>query len=289
MNYILLEKESMKNHCTFRTGGIADRLYQVKSVDGLLEVLDILNDEKINPVIIGNGSNILVSDKGIKEPAIEIGSGFDKIDVDDIYIRAEAGALLSKVANIALENGLTGLEFASGIPGSVGGAVFMNAGAYGGEIKDVLLTVDVIKDGKTETYEASDMDLSYRHSRAMEEDMIITGVTFRLSKGDKNEIKAKMDDFNGRRRDKQPLEYPSAGSTFKRPEGYFAGKLIMDSGLAGFSIGGAMVSPKHCGFIINSGDATSSDIYELICHVQNTVKEKFGVDLEPEVKLIGEF
>lgn len=287
MDYEFLESQSMAEYTTFKVGGTAKRLYKVYSVDGLKEVLDICGDEK--PIIIGNGSNLLVSDKGLEPPVIVIGNGFDKITVEGETITAEAGALLSKVAKAAMENDLEGAEFASGIPGSIGGAIYMNAGAYGGEIKNIVKSVDVIKDGELITLSGDEMDFGYRHSRAMQEDMIIVSVVFSLAKGDKDEIVAKMNDFNSRRRDKQPLEYPSAGSTFKRPEGYFAGKLIMDSGLAGYRVGGAMVSPKHCGFVINYENATATDVYELILHVQEVVNEKFGVMLEPEVKLIGDF
>ena len=287
MDYEFLENQTMAEYTTFKVGGTAKRLYKVYSVDGLKEVLDICGDEK--PIIIGNGSNLLVSDKGLEPPVIVIGNGFDKITVEGETITAEAGALLSKVAKAAMENDLEGAEFASGIPGSIGGAIYMNAGAYGGEIKNIVKSVDVIKDGELITLSGDEMDFGYRHSRAMQEDMIIVSVVFSLAKGDKDEIVAKMNDFNSRRRDKQPLEYPSAGSTFKRPEGYFAGKLIMDSGLAGYRVGGAMVSPKHCGFVINYENATATDVYELILHVQEVVNEKFGVMLEPEVKLIGDF
>ena len=285
----LLENESMANHCTFKAGGIASRVYKVFSIEGLENVLKICTEEGVKPLIFGNGSNILVSDKGITTPVIIIDTGFDNIQVEGDIIKAEAGAMLSVIARKALDNSLTGIEFASGIPGTVGGAVVMNAGAYGGEMVDVIQDVDVIINGERKTLTNKEMDFSYRHSRAMNEEMIIVGVTLKLTPGNKEEISFKMNDFNSRRREKQPLEYPSAGSTFKRPEGYFAGKLIMDSGLAGASVGGAMVSPKHCGFIINSGNATATDIYELIKNVQNTVKEKFDVVLEPEVKLIGEF
>ena len=208
---------------------------------------------------------------------------------DGEMIEAQAGARLSKVSRVALENSLTGMEFASGIPGTIGGALYMNAGAYGGEMKDVVESVKVLMNGEIIELKGDEMDFGYRHSRAMQDEMIFLSTKLRLKSGDKTKIEETMNDFNQRRRDKQPLEYPSAGSTFKRPEGYFAGKLIMDSGLAGESFGGAMVSPKHCGFVINTGGATSTDVYELIKRVQNVVYEKFGVRLETEVKLIGEF
>ncbi len=289
MNYELKTNEPMSLHTTFRTGGNADKFYKVYNIQGLKEVLNICRSEEQKPLIIGNGSNLLVSDSGVKEPVIDIRNGFDHIIVEGDTITAGAGAVLSKVASTALENSLEGFEFAHGIPGTVGGAVYMNAGAYGGEIKDVAVSVEVYVNDEVKTIPAEDMDFSYRHSRAMLEDMIILGITIKLKKGDKAEIKARMDDFSERRRSKQPLEYPSAGSTFKRPEGYFAGKLIMDSGLSGASVGGAMVSPKHCGFIINYDNATSSDIYNLIKKVQEEVKLKYEVSLETEVKLIGEF
>ena len=243
-----------------------------------------------NLLVIGNGSNLLVSDKGIHQPVLHLLNEFNKIELlDDGEIYAEAGALLSRVAAFARDNSLAGLEFASGIPGSVGGAVVMNAGAYGGEMKQVITFVDVFMNGEVKTIPASEMDFDYRHSRAMDEDMVILAMRVKLIPGNPDEITALMKDFNQRRRDKQPLEFPSAGSTFKRPTGYFAGKLIQDAGLAGFQIGGARVSEKHCGFVINAGNATSKDVYDVIKHVQKTVLEKLGVVLETEVRLIGDF
>lgn len=289
MNYKLLHNEPMSLHTTFRTGGRAKDYYIIDNAEGLIQVFDICRNQGVKPLVIGNGSNLLISDMGLDVPVIEIGSGLCDISVEGNIIKAEAGAMLSKVAKTALQNGLAGMEFASGIPGTIGGAVYMNAGAYGGEIKDIAVSVDVLKDGELLTIPAEEMDFGYRHSRIMDEEMIVLGLTIQLENGEKSEIEEKMNDFNSRRRDKQPLEYPSAGSTFKRPEGYFAGKLIMDSGLAGKSIGGAMVSPKHCGFIINYDNATSTDVYELIKYVVSEVKNKFGVELETEVKLIGEF
>lgn len=285
MDYEFLENQSMAEYTTFKVGGTAKRLYKVYSVDGLKEVLDICGDEK--PIIIGNGSNLLVSDKGLEPPVIVIGNGFDKITVEGETITAEAGALLSKVAKAAMENDLEGAEFASGIPGSIGGAIYMNAGAYGGEIKNIVKSVDVIKDGELITLSGDDMDFGYRHSRAMEDDMIIVSVVFSLAKGDRSEIVAKMNDFNSRRRDKQPLEYPSAGSTFKRPEGYFAGKLIDDTGLRGYSVGDAQVSEKHCGFVVNKGNAKAADVLQLMKDVDAKVFDKFGVHLSPEVRIVG--
>ena len=289
MDFELLIDEPMCKHTTFKVGGNASKYYKVNSLNGLKQVIDICSSEGVPPLVIGNGSNLLVSDKGISIPVIEIGNGFDNITIEGNDMIVEAGAMLSKVSKKAMENGLAGLEFASGIPGTVGGAIYMNAGAYGGEMKDVIVSVSALVGGEEKTFTNEEMQLSYRHSYAMECDMIITGVVLRLHPDDKDAIKSRMDDFNNRRREKQPLEYPSAGSTFKRPTGYFAGKLIMDSGLAGKSIGGAMVSPKHCGFVINSDNATASDIYKLIKHVQSEVYEIFNVMLETEVRLIGDF
>ena len=289
MDFELFENELMSGYTTFKTGGKASRLYKVYNIDGLIAVLNSLKEENVTPLIIGNGSNLLVSDKGIDVPVIVIGQGLDDISVDGTKIKAGAGAMLSAVSKVALSNSLAGMEFASGIPGTVGGAIYMNAGAYGGEMKDIVESVEVIIDGEIKTISGDDMEFDYRHSRAMKEDMVIISMTINLEAGKSEEISAKMNDFNGRRRDKQPLEYPSAGSTFKRPTGYFAGKLIMDSGLAGYRVGGAMVSPKHCGFVINYDHATSTDIYRLIQDVQRIVKDKYGVTLETEVKLIGDF
>lgn len=282
----ILERESMKLHTTFRTGGEADTFIEVSSVEDVKAAVATYN----NLLVIGNGSNLLVSDKGIHQPVLHLLNEFNKIELlDDGEIYAEAGALLSRVAAFARDNSLAGLEFASGIPGSVGGAVVMNAGAYGGEMKQVITFVDVFMNGEVKTIPASEMDFDYRHSRAMDEDMVILAMRVKLIPGNPDEITALMKDFNQRRRDKQPLEFPSAGSTFKRPTGYFAGKLIQDAGLAGFQIGGARVSEKHCGFVINAGNATSKDVYDVIKHVQKTVLEKLGVVLETEVRLIGDF
>ncbi len=298
MNYKILENEPMSGHTTFRVGGPADIYIIPQSIEGLKEAIKDYTFGESKPLIIGNGSNLLVSDKGIRGVVIEIGSQLSQItliDNDDgsglecKKIYAEAGAKLSKLAREAYENGLSGAEFASGIPGTVGGAVFMNAGAYGGEIKDIVDYVDVICDGELKSIKGSDMGFAYRYSKAMDQDMVVVGAMFTFKKDNPEDILARMNDFNQRRRDKQPLEYPSAGSTFKRPENHFAGKLIMDSGLAGQCFGGAMVSDKHCGFIINYDNATACDIYNLIKLVQSKVKDRFGVELETEVRLIGEF
>lgn len=288
-DYKLLENVCMADYCTFKAGGNAKQLYLVSNIQGLKEVLSIIRSLNLKPYILGNGSNILVSDKGIEDPVVMLCDDFNIITVEDDVITAGAAALLSKVSRVAYENGLGGAEFASGIPGTVGGAIFMNAGAYGGEMKDIVTSVDLLKNDEEITVSSGDMNFSYRHSIAMDEDMIVLRMRIKLVRKDKSEILSLMDDLNGRRRDKQPLEYPSAGSTFKRPEGYFAGKLIMDSGLSGERVGGAMVSTKHCGFIINYDNATATEIYELIKKVQSIVYEKQGVMLEPEVRLIGDF
>ena len=274
--------EPMKNHTSFKTGGEADVYVKADSAENIIKAVDILKEENIDHIIIGNGSNLLVSDKGFKGVVIEIGSLMNKITVDGRKIYAQAGALLSSLSAAAADNGLAGLEFASGIPGSVGGAVFMNAGAYDGEIKDVIIGADVII-----RLSKDELELSYRSSVIEKKGYIVIGAEFELKEGSKEAIKEKMADFAARRRDKQPLNYPSAGSTFKRPEGYFAGKLIEDSGLKGKTIGGAQVSEKHAGFIINTGNATSSDILELMDCCIETVYNKFGVRLEPEVRFIG--
>ena len=284
------ENEPMRYHTTFRTGGPAKYFYKVSSIEDLIKVLDECNDKKIKYTIIGNGSNLLVSDLGYDGAIIQIYDKFDKISVSGDTIKAEAGALLSKIAAVARDNGLSGMEFASGIPGTLGGAVVMNAGAYGGEMQDLIESVDVLSDGRVRRYTCEEMKFGYRKSILTEnKGMVVTGAIIRLIPDNKEEISKRMSELNRQRTLKQPLEYPSAGSTFKRPEGYFAGKLIMDSGLSGYKIGGAMVSPKHCGFVINTGDATSQDIYNLIIEIRDKVYSTYGVSLEPEVRIIGDF
>ena len=271
---------------SFRTGGNADLVIFPKTQDELIEACHILKGRDY--FVLGNGTNILFPDEGFRRPIIclaENFSGFKKID--DNTFRALSGTKLVTVCNYALKNSLTGLEFAYGIPGSVGGAVYMNAGAYGGEIKDVLKSVRILKrNGEIKTLDASELDLSYRHSVFHNNNDIILSADFELQKGDHSEIEAKMNELMAKRKEKQPLEYPSAGSTFKRPEGYFAGKLIEDCGLKGFSIGGAQVSEKHAGFVINRGHCTVNDILAVIDYVQRTVFQRFGVQLEPEVRII---
>ena len=282
------EREPLSAHCTFRTGGDCDVFVEVSSDDALGQLIAFLENASVRYFVLGNGSNVLFSDDGFEGVILHIGSMMNEIRLmDDTTIFAQAGASLTRLCNFALENSLTGLEFAYGIPGYVGGAVFMNAGAYGGEIKDVLQSARVVdKSGSAATVDVKDMDMSYRHSALMENDRIVVSGLFKLQKGDKAEIKAKMDDLMGRRKAKQPIENPSAGSTFKRPEGQFAGALIEKSGLRGYSSGGACVSQKHCGFVINKGGATSKDIMQVIRDVQKTVLEKTGLMLECEVRII---
>lgn len=280
--------EPMSKHTTFRVGGPCDVLISIKSVKEAEDIIRLLSMYKIPYFVIGNGSNLLVRDEGFKGVIIEIGKDFADIEINGETIIADAGALLVKIANEAYKASLTGLEFASGIPGTLGGGVFMNAGAYGGELKDVISSVTVLntETGEISTKTCEEMKFSYRHSVAKEKPLLILSATLNLNSGDKDAIKLRMDELREQRTTKQPLEYPSAGSTFKRPEGYFAGKLIQDAGLKGYSVGGAMVSEKHSGFVINTGTATASDILKLIDDVQNIVDTKFGVKLEPEVRIL---
>lgn len=297
----LMQDEPMKKHTTFRIGGPAD-YYAEPDVSQISKLIEIAKACDMPVAVIGNGSNLLVGDKGIRGLVIGIGKGLSEIDVTEAVaqqstaqgnghvITAGAGAILAAVAAKAAEASLSGLEFASGIPGSVGGAVVMNAGAYGGEIKDVLIDATVLTaEGELKTVTRDELDLSYRHSIVPEKGYIVLSARFRLTSKPQDEIKAYMAELRAKRVEKQPLEYPSAGSTFKRPEGYFAGKLIMDAGLRGYSVGDAQVSGKHCGFVVNKGEATAADVLTLIKDVQETVLKQFGVKLEPEVKMIGEF
>ena len=280
----------MKNHTTFRVGGPAD-IFLTPSAEELPAVLSVCREEQVSVTVIGNGSNLLVGDQGIRGVVICIGSGMRGIRVDGEKIFLEAGVTLAAAAQQAAKAGLTGLEFASGIPGTFGGAVVMNAGAYGGEMKDVIVSVRVIsEDGEILTLSKEELDLSYRHSVIPERGyLVIDGELLLTREKDPDQITERMEELKKKRIEKQPLEYPSAGSTFKRPEGYFAGKLIMDAGLRGFSVGGAAVSEKHCGFVINKGNATAADICALMDEVTRIVKEKYAVTLEPEVKKVGEF
>lgn len=285
----ILQDEPMKNHTTFRTGGPAD-WYLTPEIGQLPPLLFLLREKQVPVTIIGNGSNLLVGDGGIRGVVIEIGKAMQEITVKGNSIYAQAGASLGNVVSKACQNGLTGLEFAAGIPGSVGGAMVMNAGAYGGEMKDVTARVKVLSsDGEVLSLTGEQMEFGYRRSIVMESDYVVLEAEFVLQQGDKAAICDKMEELRKQRLSKQPLEYPSAGSTFKRPEGYFAGKLIMDCGLAGFSVGGAQVSEKHCGFVINKDKGTAADVLSVIRHVQQTVMKNYGVELETEVKLVGEF
>ncbi len=285
----ILQNEPMDRHTTFRVGGPAD-LYLLPTEEQLKSVMNILTNHRIHMTVIGNGSNLLVGDKGIRGAVIEIGNAMAEITAEEDLVIAKAGALLSRTAQTAYQHGLSGLEFAAGIPGSVGGAVVMNAGAYGGEMKDVVEYVKVLgRDGAVLKLTNEEMEFSYRNSCAAIREYIVLEAAFRLKKSDPQTILQRMEELKGQRRMKQPLEYPSAGSTFKRPEGYYAGKLIMDAGLSGFSAGSAQVSEKHCGFVINRGGAAASDVLSVIRHVQAVVKEKYGVDLQTEVRMLGDF
>ncbi len=280
--------EPMKNHTSFRTGGEADIFVSPDSIKSLKDVIKLFRENDIPFYIFGNGSNMLVSDRGIEGAVIHIGNGFSSIEVKENKITSGAGAILSAVSNAALENSLTGFEFASGIPGSFGGAVFMNAGAYGSEIKNVIKSVLVLNENlELEELSKDRLELGYRSSIFQKNNYIILGGTIELETGNKDNILSEMNELNAKRREKQPLNFASAGSTFKRPEGYFAGKLIEDSGLKGKTIGGAQVSEKHAGFIVNTGTATTDDIINLMDFCKKTVYEKFGVMIEPEVRITG--
>ena len=280
--------EPMKKHTSFRTGGEADIFVSPDSIKSLKDVIKLFRENDIPFYIFGNGSNMLVSDRGIEGAVIHIGNGFSSIEVKENKITSGAGAILSAVSNAALENSLTGFEFASGIPGSFGGAVFMNAGAYGSEIKNVIKSVLVLNENlELEELSKDRLELGYRSSIFQKNNYIILGGTIELETGNKDNILSEMNELNAKRREKQPLNFASAGSTFKRPEGYFAGKLIEDSGLKGKKIGGAQVSEKHAGFIVNTGTATTDDIINLMDFCKKTVYEKFGVMIEPEVRITG--
>lgn len=285
----VLKDEPMSRHTTFRIGGPAD-YFVCPDREQIAEVLAVAKKCGMAITVIGNGSNLLVGDKGIRGLVVEIGSAMNQIMVDKNHITAGAGALLSQVAAKAAAAELGGMEFAAGIPGSVGGAVTMNAGAYGGEMKDILRTVTVLTpEGELKTLDVSEMDLSYRHSCVPEQQYIVLEAEIELGYKPEKEIRAQMEELRNKRIEKQPLEYPSAGSTFKRPEGYFAGKLIMDAGLRGYRVGDAQVSEKHCGFVINRKNASAQEVRQLMQDVQDKVKAQFGVVLEPEVKMLGEF
>ncbi len=273
---------------SFRIGGPCDCLVEPETEKQLTDVSWYLKKIGCPYFVLGNGSNTLVKDEGFPGVVIHVGKKMSTIRVEGNRIYAQAGALLVQVSREAAKAGLKGLEFAAGIPGTVGGGVVMNAGAYGGEMKDVVSLVRVLSpDGEILELDNSTMEFGYRKSVIRKRDYIVTEVVFDLEPGDPEEIRALMDDYNARRREKQPLEYPSAGSTFKRPEGNFAGKLIMDAGLKGYRVGGAQVSEKHCGFVINTGNATAQDVLALVSDVQRRVEEEFGVRLEPEIVILG--
>lgn len=284
----VLEQEPMNIHTSFRTGGPARFFLKAGNPEQILEAIKFCKENDIPYTIMGNGTNLLVKDSGFYGAVIQLGENINTVTCEGENIIIGAGALLSAVAKLALYSGLSGFEFASGIPGAFGGAVCMNAGAYGGELKQVLVSADCIfPDGTVRTLSVDELELGYRTSRVMKEGLIVTSGIIHLTPGDREEIRSRMSELLELRREKQPLEYPSAGSTFKRPVGHFAGKLISDAGLKGFSIGGAQVSEKHAGFIINRENATSEDILNLIAYCQKRVFELTGVQLEPEVKIIG--
>lgn len=296
----VLTDEPMDGHTTFKVGGPADYFVVPDSVQSVVDVIRLCKKTGTPCFVIGRGSNLLVTDKGYRGVIVCIYDTLDDVktefagksdDSDDEYaiITAGAGIMLSKLAKTAAQSELTGLEFAGGIPGTLGGAVAMNAGAYGGEIKDCIQSAVVVDDEQNViTLTKEQLELGYRESIVKQKGYIVLSATFKLKKGDAAQIIATMNDFNARRRDKQPLEHPSAGSTFKRPQGMFAGKLIQDSGLAGYRVGGACVSDKHCGFVVNDNGGSAADIMQVIKDVQRTVKDKFDVELEPEVRIIGE-
>ncbi|HWQ30575.1 MAG TPA: UDP-N-acetylmuramate dehydrogenase, partial [Negativicutes bacterium] len=280
----------MKDHTSFKVGGPADIFIEPEGVEELEIALKSLRRQGIPYYIIGNGTNLLVSDKGIRGAVVEIGGKFTGVDIEGDKIIAECGILLSTLSKMAARSSLTGMEFASGIPGTLGGAVAMNAGAYGGEMKDIIEWVEVLDEElKLKRLQGSEMEFGYRRSVVEPRGYIVLRCCIKLRAGNPDEINSLMADLTEKRKTKQPLYLPSAGSTFKRPEGYFAGKLIEDAGLRGFSHGGAQVSELHCGFVVNNGAATAQEVYELIRHVQKTVFEKFSVKLETEVKMLGEF
>ena len=286
----VIENADMSKYTSFRAGGKAAALVEVENKEQLKAVLRFADEENIPHLLIGNGSNTLFKDSGYQGLVIKLGDYFNYLaEESDTRLRIGASMLLSTAAKIALEESLTGMEFASGIPGSIGGAIFMNAGAYGGEMKDIVASVHAVSpDGRDEKdFTNEEMQFGYRSSILQQNGWIATDVTFNLTTGNKEEIAAQMKDLNARRNAKQPVNYPSAGSTFKRPEGYFAGKLIEDAGLKGLIVGGAQVSTLHSGFVINKGGATATDILQLIALVQNTVYDKFGIMLEPAVRIIG--
>ena len=287
----ILRDEPMYKHTTFKVGGPAKRYISVDSSDELVGILKAVKDSDSDFFVIGHGSNILVSDSGFDGLVVELCHMSGDVKVEGLSLTTEAGTMLSRLSAAARDNSLTGLEFASGIPGTVGGAIYMNAGAYGGEIADVLRLATVFDPATGEIFDivSKDMDFSYRHSIIKDRGYVVLSAVFDLKEGDSSVIESRMKEFNERRRAKQPLEYPSAGSTFKRPEGFFAGGLIEECGLKGYSVGDAQVSEKHAGFVINKGHATATDIYRLIREIREKVYADTGVIMEPEVGLLGDF
>ena len=287
-NECILEMEPMSNHTTFRIGGPADLFAVPDTMEQAAAIVRICREQNYPFYVIGNGSNLLVSDEGYRGLILQLYRNFSEITVEGEEITVQAGAMLSVIAKKALAHSLTGFEFASGIPGTIGGAAVMNAGAYGGEMKDVLVEVTVLtKENEVKVIPVQELQLSYRHSVIPQNEWIVLGAKLRLKKGEEAQIRARMEELKEQRVTKQPLEYPSAGSTFKRPEGYFAGKLIMDAGLRGYTVGGAQVAEKHGGCVVNRGGATAADVLQLMADVSDKVKEQFGVTLEPEVKMLG--
>ncbi len=284
------QDEPMGSHTTFRVGGAADFFITPSSKKELCALIKYLNLVGRDYFVLGQGSNLLVGDHGYRGVVVHIGREFSGIKIEKTRIRAGAGALLSRIAAVAAEHSLTGFEFAAGIPGTAGGAVVMNAGAYGGEMADIVESVETVTtDGEYLVLKSAGLGFGYRKSIIRDEKLLVTEVVFRLTEGDGTSIRERMEELQKMRSEKQPLQYPSAGSTFKRPEGYFAGKLIMDAGLSGYRIGGAAVSEKHCGFVINTGNASAADIMDVIGDVQDKVRERFNVVLEPEICIIGDF
>jgi UDP-N-acetylmuramate dehydrogenase len=286
----MLFDEPMSRHTTFRVGGAAECMVLIEREEELLKLVPYLNQIEQDYFILGNGSNLLVGDKGYRGIVIKLGEGMNRITVEGNHIYVQAGALLSRTAAVARDAELSGMEFAAGIPGSIGGGVVMNAGAYDGEMKQITESVKVMdQEGRILVLDNDTMEFGYRTSIIKNRPFIVLEVVLRMQAGRKDEIQTKMDELMARRQSKQPLNYPSAGSTFKRPEGYFAGKLIMDAGMRGYRIGDAQVSDKHCGFVVNIGNASAADVKEVIEEVQERVKERFHVNLEPEVIFLGDF
>lgn len=281
-------QESMASHTTFRIGGLADCFVQLENTEQLIKVRKYLSQVGVPFFVLGNGSNLLVSDEGFRGVILQIGPKMNRVTVEGSIIVAQAGASMAQIARTAMEHELTGMEFASGIPGTIGGGVVMNAGAYGGELSRIVTQVNVVNsEGEIMELDNETMEFGYRTSTIRNNSFTVTEVILRLEKGDRQQIRERMEELAARRREKQPLEYPSAGSTFKRPAGHYAGQLIMEAGLRGFQCGGAKVSDKHCGFVINTGNATAEDVRKLIREVQARVKDQFNVDLETEVLFLG--